>query len=206
MMPADRADRLTAGRLHLRRLRDALEVTETCLDAVEDVGGLVATRLLAGQRLLAAGNGGSAAHAQHLTSELVGRYRDERRPLSAVCLHGDTSSLTAIVNDYGAYDMFARQVAAHGRDGDVFVAFSTSGRSPNLVAASDVARRAGLVVLTFTGPLPNPLADRADLAMPVPSDVTATVQEIHQVLIHLLCAAVDAHVAAVELVGTGGPG
>src|SRR5690606_34246671 len=107
---------------------------------VEGWGRELAARLASGSRLLAAGNGGSAAQAQHLTAELVGRYRDERAPLSAIALHAETSALTAIVNDYGIDEMFARQVRAHGRPGDVLVVMSTSGRSPNMLAAAAAGR------------------------------------------------------------------
>ncbi|SEP21639.1 D-glycero-beta-D-manno-heptose 1-phosphate adenylyltransferase [Trujillonella endophytica] len=176
--------------------------------ALRDVTGHVATldrwgRLLAGVlrgegrgRLLAAGNGGSAAQAQHLTAELVGRYRAERPPFSAICLSAETSSLTAIANDYPAEELFARQVEAHGRAGDVLVLLSTSGRSPNAVAAARRARECGLTVLALTGPGPNSLADVADEAVCIDSAWTATVQECHLVALHLLCAAFDAAVLA----------
>ena len=108
------------------------------------------------------GNGGSAAQAQHLSAELVGRYVDERRPLSAIALHTDTSALTAIVNDYGPDEAFARPVRAHGRPGDVLVALSTSGRSGNVLAAVKAARERDLLVYALTGRVPNPLAFAAD--------------------------------------------
>lgn len=144
-----------------------------------------------GGRLLACGNGGSAAEAQHLTAELVGRFRDERRPLSAIALHADTSALTALVNDYGAGEMFARGVRAHGRPGDVLVALSTSGSSPNILAAVKAAAEIGLTTWAFTGPAPNPLAAMSDDAVCVEAPSTATVQEIHLMLVHALCMAVD---------------
>jgi D-sedoheptulose 7-phosphate isomerase len=138
-----------------------------------------------------AGNGGSAAQAQHLTAELVGRYRTERRPLAAIALHADTSTFTALVNDYPPVDVFARQVEAFGRRGDVLLCLSSSGRSPNLLAAADAARAAGLAVWAMTGPAPNPLAGQADELIAVDAPYSATVQEIHQVVVHLLAAAVD---------------
>jgi phosphoheptose isomerase len=146
--------------------------------------------------LLAAGNGGSAAQAQHLTSELVGRFHLERPALSAIALTADSASMTALANDYGAAALFARQVEAHGRPGDALVALSTSGRSPNVVAAAEAAARAGLVVVALTGSCPNPLAERADLCLAVQAATTATVQEVHQVMIHLLCTIIDEHWAA----------
>ncbi|MPQ97990.1 SIS domain-containing protein [Modestobacter sp. I12A-02628] len=142
-------------------------------------------------RLLAAGNGGSAAQAQHLTAELVGRYRAERPPYSAICLTAETSSITSIANDYPPEELFARQVEAHGRPGDVLVLLSTSGRSPNIVAAAERGRAAGLTVLAMTGPAPNPLAAAADEALCIDSPWTATVQECHLVGLHLICAAFD---------------
>ena len=184
------------GEDHVRALEEALVSLRGRMPEVESWGARLAARLGAGGRLLAAGNGGSAAHAQHLTAELVGRYRDERQPLSAIALHADTSSLTAIVNDYGPDAAFARQVHAHGRPGDVLVVLSTSGRSPNLVAAVEAARRCGMATLALTGPAPNPLAAAADDALAVEAASTATVQEVHQVVVHLVCAAVDAALAA----------
>jgi D-sedoheptulose 7-phosphate isomerase len=148
--------------------------------------------LLEGGRLLAAGNGGSAAHAQHLTSELVGRYREDRAPFSAIALHAETSTVTAITNDYGAEEVFARQVRAHGRLGDVLVALSTSGRSANLLHAARSAQDIGMHVWAFTGPLPCPLAAVADDVLAVAAPTTAVVQEVHQVAVHLLCEALEA--------------
>lgn len=144
-----------------------------------------------GGRLLACGNGGSAAEAQHLTAELVGRFEDDRRPLSAIPLHADTSAATAIGNDYGPADVFARQVQAHGRRGDVLVCLSTSGRSPNVIAAAHRARRLGVTAWAVTGPGPNPLAQACDDAVTVAAGATSTVQEVHLAAIHLLCGAVD---------------
>ncbi len=183
-----------SGQDHVLALRAALDRFDP--DRLDLWGLRLAAVLSRGGRLLAAGNGGSAAHAQHLTAELVGRYRDERPALSAFALHADTSSLTAIANDYG-YDFgFARQVQAHGRQGDVLMALSTSGRSANLLEAARTARAQQMSVWALTGPAPNPLADAADDAVSVEAATTATVQEVHQVAVHLLCAAVDAALPA----------
>jgi phosphoheptose isomerase/glycosyltransferase involved in cell wall biosynthesis len=154
-------------------------------------GRRLADVLRRGGRVLAAGNGGSAAEAQHFTAELVGRYRSERRPLSAICLSAETSSLTAIVNDYGDAEVFARQVQAHGRSGDVLVLLSTSGRSPNVLAAARRGREAGLHVWALTGPGPNPLAELADESLCVPAVEVSVIQEAHLVLVHALCDVVD---------------
>jgi D-sedoheptulose 7-phosphate isomerase len=182
----------THSRAHLAALRQALSVLDGEAARVEDWGRTLADVLNGGGRLLAAGNGGSAAEAQHLTAELVGRFLDERRPLSAIALHADTSALTAITNDYGATEAYARGVRAHGRRGDVFVALSTSGRSENVLAAVDAATDLGLRTWAMTGPAPNPLAECCEDAVCIPARSAATVQEAHLVLVHLLCAAVDA--------------
>jgi D-sedoheptulose 7-phosphate isomerase len=154
-------------------------------------GGHLATHLAGGGRLLAAGNGGSAAQAQHLTAELVGRYHNDRRPFSALALHAETSSMTAIANDYGTEEIFARQVEAHGRTDDVLILLSTSGTSPNILTAAKRAHACGLTVWALTGPAPNPLAALADDALCVPAQKAATVQEIHLVAVHLVCEALD---------------
>jgi D-sedoheptulose 7-phosphate isomerase len=179
---------------HLDELLPALAGLRDQLGVVEGWGHRLAGVLHGGGRLLAAGNGGSAAHAQHLTAELVGRYCDDRRPFSAISLHTEPSALTAIVNDYGPAEAFARQVRAHGREGDVLIALSTSGASPNIVAALDAARSAGLVTWAVTGPAPNPAAARADGCLCVASPSAAAVQEVHQVVVHLLCEAFDGEI------------
>lgn len=137
-----------------------------------------------------AGNGGSAAEAQHLTAELVGRFRDERRPYSAIALHADTSALTAIGNDYGYDEVYARQVTAHARAGDILLLLSTSGRSLNLLHAATAARQVNCTVWALTGPGPNPLASAADGAICLPGSA-ANVQESHLVAVHALCTAFD---------------
>jgi D-sedoheptulose 7-phosphate isomerase len=186
------------GADHLASLAGALRSLDGQLDVVDRWGRLLADVLCSEHRgrLMAAGNGGSAAQAQHLTAELVGRYRADRPPFSAICLNAETSSLTAIANDYPAEELFARQVEAHGRAGDVLVLLSTSGRSPNAVAAARRARECGITVLAMTGPAPNPLEAVADEAICIESPWTATVQECHLVALHLLCAAFDAAVLA----------
>src|SRR3954452_1061663 len=185
------APRPTAAR-HVAQLREALDDAAADLARAETWGAKLAGRLSAGGRLLTVGNGGSAAEAQHLTAELVGRFETDRDPLSAICLHGDASSLTAIANDFGIEEAFARQVRAHGRRGDVLIALSTSGRSPNVLAAARAAHECGLTVWGLTGPGPNPLADVCDEVVAFGAQRACTVQELHLVAIHVLCAAVDA--------------
>ncbi|GAA5116776.1 SIS domain-containing protein [Pseudonocardia adelaidensis] len=182
---------------HVDRLAAALPALRAAAPTLSGWGTDLAGRLLAGGRLLAAGNGGSAAEAQHLSAELVGRFDGERCPLAAIALHADTSSVTAIGNDYGFEQVYARQVRAHARPGDVVLLFSTSGRSPNLLAAAAAAAGAGATRWAVTGPGPNPLADACDSAVCLPGD-TATVQECHLAALHMLCRAVDAAVHAVR--------
>lgn len=177
---------------HIAALAEAVEHVDAETPRLTGWGRHLADVLTADGRLLACGNGGSAAEAQHLTAELVGRFKDERMPLSAIALHADTSALTAVVNDYGIDEMFARGVRAHGRAGDVLVALSTSGTSPNVLSAVKAAHEAGLTAWAMTGPAPNPLAAMCDDAVCVEAPTTATVQEIHLLLVHSLCIALDA--------------
>jgi D-sedoheptulose 7-phosphate isomerase len=186
--PAHLHEHLVQSLAAIRRLDAHLSQLDAWADELAD-------RLRAGGRALVAGNGGSAALGQHLTAELVGRFQDDRPAFSALALHAETSSVTAIANDYGYDTVFARQVEAHGRRGDVLVLLSTSGSSANLLAAADTGRRLGLRCLAMTGPAPNPLAIRCHdtVALDVPS--SAAVQEAQQVAVHLLCAAFDERVA-----------
>ncbi|MEW2293819.1 SIS domain-containing protein [Streptomyces sp. NPDC006743] len=177
---------------HCDELLVALGQFRGCAHITQRWGERLAAVLGGGGRLLAAGNGGSAAQAQHLTAELVGRYRDDRPPYSAIALHADTSSTTAIANDYGVDEVFARQARAHGRPGDVLVLLSTSGASANLLSAAAAGRAAGLRVWALTGPAPNPLSAGSDEALCAAGASTATVQELHLVAVHMICAAFDA--------------
>lgn len=179
---------------HLADLEVALAALRGQAGRLTRWGRHLALRLGAGNRLLVAGNGGSAAEAQHLTAELVGRFDGDRRPFSAIALHADTSSLTAIGNDYGYEEVFARQVTAHARAHDVVVLLSTSGTSTNVVRAAHAGTRLGATVWAMTGPGPNPLADAADDALCVPG-TTATVQEGHLIAVHLVCAAFESALA-----------
>lgn len=175
---------------HLRDLHACLGTLAQQADEIEEWGRYLA-RCLDGGRLLVAGNGGSAAEAQHLTAELVGRFEGERRPLSAIVLHGDTSTVTAVCNDYGGDEVFARQVQAHGRPGDVLLLLSTSGRSSNLLCAADRAHQCGLEVWALCGRAPNPLSEKADRLVAVEGRSTSAVQEAHLVAIHAICAAAE---------------
>ncbi|WP_336646103.1 D-sedoheptulose-7-phosphate isomerase [Microbacterium sp. USHLN186] len=184
-------------REHLQGLRAAIAATEQHVTRLEEWGRELAARLGSGQRLLVAGNGGSAAEAQHLTAELVGRYQHDRPAYSALALSAESSSVTAIGNDYGFDQVFARQVHAHGRPGDVVLLISTSGRSPNLLRAAEAARQVGAAVWSLTGPGPNPLADLADEAICIDAP-SPHVQECHLVAIHAVCCVFDEQIRKAE--------
>jgi D-sedoheptulose 7-phosphate isomerase len=190
--------RTPVGIEHVRYLTAALAGSGDAVDTATGWGRQLATLLPGGARLFAAGNGGSAAQAAHLTAELVGRYRDDRRPFSAVALHAEVSALTAITNDYGHEEGFARQLEAHARPGDVAVLLSTSGGSSNVVRAAERARECGVICWAMTGRGPNILTEAADDSLTVDSPFTATVQEMHLVLLHVLCAGLDAELDAHE--------
>lgn len=175
---------------HLMAHLESLTQMRAEVDHLVHWGETLASVLGRDGRLLAAGNGGSASEAQHLTSELVGRFGAERRPFAAIALHAETSSLTAIANDYGWEEAYARMVEAHGRDGDVLFALSTSGASGNVLAAARAARAAGLRTWALTGASPNPLERACDDAICVAGPVPV-VQEAHLIAVHVLCAVVD---------------
>ncbi len=179
---------------HLDNVMPALESLRSQAGRLSEWGTELAHRLLAGQRLLAAGNGGSAAEAQHLTAELVGRFDAERAPFSAISLHCESSAVTAIANDYGYEELFARQVHAHGRTGDILFLLSTSGRSPNLLRAVWAAKEHGISTWALTGSGPNPLAAACDEAITVDA-IAANAQEGHLIAVHAMCRAFDAEVA-----------
>ncbi len=172
------------------RVRQELIATE--LPAIVAAGELIAATLAAGGKVLLCGNGGSAADAQHIAAELVGRFVVERRGLPAIALTTDTSALTAIGNDYGYELVFRRQVEALGRPGDVLIAITTSGTSKNVVAAADAARALGVKVIGLTGARGRAFVDACDAGVAVPSGDTARIQECHIAIGHVWCAQVDA--------------
>jgi len=144
-----------------------------------------------GNKVLIAGNGGSAADAQHLAGELVSRFNYDRPPLSAIALTTDTSILTAVSNDYGYEDVFARQIQAHGRLGDVFIAISTSGNSSNILEAIQTAKSLGLVVIGLAGRSGGEMKDMCDVCFCAPSESTPRIQECHLFFEHALCACIE---------------
>lgn len=167
------------------------------LPLVDKAGRLLIDAFGAGRRLYTFGNGGSAADAQHLAAEFIGRYRRERRPLPAVSLTTDPSVSTCISNDYDAAEVFARQLTALAESGDVVIAFTTSGRSPNVVRGLAAARLRGATTVLFGGKGGGPADAHADLALVVDSDTTARIQEMHLLMLHLVSEQVD-HWAARE--------
>jgi D-sedoheptulose 7-phosphate isomerase len=177
---------------HVDRTAALLPGLRTEIHRLHRWGALLATRLVDGHRLLVVGNGGSSALGAHLVAELVGRYHVDRPPYSAILLGAESATATALVNDYDPRALFARQVQAHGRPGDVLVALSTSGRSPNVVDACCAARDLGLTTLALTGAAPNPVCAWCEDGLAVPSDDTAAIQELHQIVVHLVCQAFDA--------------
>jgi D-sedoheptulose 7-phosphate isomerase len=161
------------------------------LPAIEELGAALRAALAGGGRVLAFGNGGSAAEAQHLVAELMGRAKANRAPLPAVALAADASSLTAIANDYGFADVFARQVSALATRRDLVVGITTSGRSENVIRGLEVAHKARAKTALLTGADGVRAAALADYAVVVPSAETARVQEMHVLVVHLLCEIVD---------------
>jgi D-sedoheptulose 7-phosphate isomerase len=161
------------------------------LAAIEDATRVCVNSLRAGGKVLFAGNGGSAAEAQHFAAELVSRFAFDREALPAIALSTDTSILTAIGNDYGFEQLFARQISANGRRGDAFVALSTSGTSPNVLCGLKEARRKGLTTVGFTGNRGGPMRELCDVVVEVPSSETARIQEAHLVLGHVLCGVIE---------------
>jgi D-sedoheptulose 7-phosphate isomerase len=180
-------------------LREHLETIEALLNSklgdIETCGRLIWAALKAGNKILLCGNGGSAADAQHIAAELVGRYEQKRRAFPAISLTTDTSALTAVSNDYGYEEVFARQVEGLGSSGDVLIAISTSGKSPSVIKAANRARVIGCKTIALTGCSGEPLTSHCDLAVIVPSNRTSRVQEAHITIGHLWCEMVDALLA-----------
>jgi D-sedoheptulose 7-phosphate isomerase len=180
--------------VHLKQSLQALERAmqdAALLSTARKIAAVIIAALRAGNKLLSIGNGGSAADAQHIAAEIVGRYKQDRPAYAAVALTTDTSALTAIANDYGFEKVFARQVEGLGRRGDVLLALSTSGRSPNILAALRTARERGLVTIGFTGSKGEALGTHCDHLLVAPTDDTPVVQQIHLVLAHGICEEIE---------------
>jgi D-sedoheptulose 7-phosphate isomerase len=160
---------------------------DTFMDAVSNAAAIVTDALSCQKKILLVGNGGSAADAQHIAGELVSRFNFDRAPVAGIALTTDTSVLTAIANDYGYEDVFSRQVSAIGREGDVLIAISTSGRSPNVLAACKTAKIKKLKVVGMTGASGGLMSELCDVLVRVPSDRTPFTQQIHITVGHIIC-------------------
>ena len=167
------------------------QFVRTFADKILDVSQVMIRAFNEGRKLLFFGNGGSATDASHIAAEFVGRYRRDRIPLPAIALATDMAALTCIANDYDYTDIFTRQIQAHGRKGDVAIAISTSGNSPNVLHGAEAARAGGLVTIGWTGATGGQLIDLVDHCFLVPSTVTARIQECHMTLGHVLCELVE---------------
>ncbi len=173
------------------RHREALEKSESVLPDVARAGEVLLAAVKAGKKVLACGNGGSAADAEHFVGEFLCRYKDDRKPLRAVSLVSNSAALTAIGNDYAYEKVFARQVEALGEAGDVLLAITTSGKSKNVLAALRVAKEKKLHSILLTGPGGASLTNDADVVVAVPSDETARIQEMHELIYHGWCEFLD---------------
>ncbi len=171
-------------------------VSDDCADAIEAMIETIVTVLRDGGKLLIAGNGGSAADAQHFAAEMVGRFQLERKAIPAIALTTDTSILTAVGNDYGFGRVFARQVEALAQPGDLFLGISTSGQSENILQAMESARQADCRTLCLSGKDGGPMAAQADLALVVPSTETPHIQEAHLTIIHIMCKEIEQRLVA----------
>jgi D-sedoheptulose 7-phosphate isomerase len=163
--------------------------------AVSSAVDLICSSLAAGGQLLIAGNGGSAADAQHIAAELTGRFFLERKPFRALALHANSSSLTAIGNDYGFDHVFARELSAHSRPGDIFLGISTSGNSPNILRAMEIAKQGEVKVIGMTGDTGGKMKALCDLCLCVPSKSTPRIQEMHITIGHTICELVEDRLA-----------
>jgi|APCry1669189070_1035195.scaffolds.fasta_scaffold11637_1 D-sedoheptulose 7-phosphate isomerase len=160
-------------------------------DAVDAICRLVADAVLSGSTLFTCGNGGSATDAIHLAEEMMGRYRATRRPLPAVCLNTDVGTITCIANDFGFEQVFARQLEALARPGDLLVIFSTSGGSPNILAALHAARASGVTCIALLGKGGGAARELADHVLVVPSASSARIQEVHTLILHAICEEIE---------------
>ncbi|MEZ5787450.1 MAG: D-sedoheptulose 7-phosphate isomerase [Xanthobacteraceae bacterium] len=179
---------------HFRTSCEALDRAsrdEALMTCILAIAGAITDAFRAGGKVLIAGNGGSAADAQHIAGEMLSRMNHDRNPLPAIALTTDTSVLTAVGNDYGFDHVFERQIRGLGRRGDIFVAISTSGRSPNVMSALRAARELGLVTIGFTGDGPREMNDLCDHCLAAPATATPVIQQIHIVAAHAICGLVE---------------
>jgi D-sedoheptulose 7-phosphate isomerase len=190
--------RLSLLSQNIQDLKSMLPQVQALEPQVNAAAIAIAQTLLAGGKLLACGNGGSAADASHLTTEFVCRFNKNRKPYAAISLATHGGDLTAIGNDYAFDDLFARQIEAFGRKGDVLTAFTTSGQSENVHRALLAAKKCGVTSIAFLGKGGGKCAGLADIEMIVPSAITARIQEVHKLLLHTICEMVEVELQAVE--------
>jgi D-sedoheptulose 7-phosphate isomerase len=180
---------------YLAQSRDVMQAAiddPACIAAMAGAVEQIVAALSAGHKILLAGNGGSAGDAQHIAGEFLCRLNYDRAPIAAIALTTDSSVLTAIGNDYGYEHVFSRQVLGLGQDGDVLIAISTSGRSPNVLRAIEAARQRRMVVIGFTGRDGGDMAGLCDLCLRAPSDSTPLIQQVHITAAHIVCGLVEA--------------
>lgn len=175
-----------------RELKDAMASIDDIVADVEAGAHAILDSMVNGGKVLVAGNGGSAAEAQHFTSELTGRFMQERRGLPAICLHGDTSAITSISNDYGYEHVFARQVEALGKPGDVLMVLSTSGTSQNLIQAVRKANELSMTTIGLLGSKTKELHQLTHISIAIPSDYQPAVQEMHLFVVHAMAEIIEA--------------
>ena len=197
-------DNDSEGLLEKKNLKDAISkqildsikvkellVDEKYLSIIEKIAKTITVAYLSGKKVILCGNGGSASDAQHIEGELVGRFKMERRALPAVAITSGSATVTAIGNDYGYDDIFRRQIEAHGVAGDVFIGFSTSGNSANVLAAVEQAKKTGMTTVGFLGKSGGKLKEMVDIPFIVPSDDTPRIQECHILTGHIVCDMVE---------------
>ncbi|HPM43324.1 MAG TPA: D-sedoheptulose 7-phosphate isomerase [Candidatus Omnitrophota bacterium] len=167
------------------------ELASSSLDDIAKAAGIIIEAIKGGGKLLIFGNGGSAADSQHMAAELVGRFKKERRPWPAIALTTNTSTLTAIANDYSYDDVFTRQLSALGKPGDVALGISTSGNSSNVIKALKTAQEMGIKTIGLTGKLGGKITSECDVTITVPAKETPRIQECHLLLVHIICEIVE---------------
>ena len=175
------------------RHESVLGSTRDIFPDIEKGAGLLLDIVRANKFVFTCGNGGSAADAQHLAAEFTCRYKDDRKPLAAILLGANFSHLTAVGNDYSFEDVFSRELETLGREGDILVAFTTSGSSKNILKAIEVARAKKMKVIMLTGQKGKSLAAKADVLIAIPSEETARIQEMHELIYHVWCEYIDAN-------------
>ena len=187
-------DAASRARRHMELSRDVMSAAvsdSTLISTIVEIAAAMEKSLRAGGKVLLAGNGGSAADAQHIAGELLSRLNFDRAPLAAIALTTDSAVVTAIGNDYGYENVFSRQVRGLGRKGDVFVAISTSGKSPNILKAVEAAKELGILTVAFTGNANTPLAGMCDIALKAPTPSTPQIQQVYFTAAHAICELVE---------------